>query len=106
MKEILLKSVKADILGRSSPTNRSPIAQEALYLGGFAGNPGPQLQLPTQVTVPDAAQSIRFAVKGDIDGLKDLFSQRLASPRDKSISRGFSLVRVGSTTPSPPNLIF
>jgi hypothetical protein len=81
-------------------------ALEAPYFRGSASNPGPQLQLPTQMKVPDTAQSIRFAMKGDIDGLMYLFSQGLASPRDVSNSRGFSLVRVGLTTPSPPNLIF
>jgi hypothetical protein len=78
----------------------------APHLGGSAGNPGPQLQLPTQMKVPDTAQSIQFAMEGNIDGLKSLFSQGLASPRDVSNSRGFSLMRVGLTTPSPPNLIF
>ena len=74
--------------------------------GGSGSIPGPHLQLPTQVKVPDTAPSIRFAMEGDIDGLKYLFSQRLASPRAVSNSRGFSLVRVGLTTPSTPNLIF
>lgn len=80
-------------------------ALEAPYFGGSASNLGPQLQLPTETKVPDTAQSIQFAVKGNIDGLKHLFSQGLASPRDVSSSRGFSLVRVGLTTPSHPNLI-
>jgi hypothetical protein len=34
----------------------------------------PQLQLPMRWTVPDTAQSIAFALKGNIDGLKYLFS--------------------------------
>jgi hypothetical protein len=55
----------------------------------------PQLQLAMQWRVPDTAQSITFALKGDITGLKDLFSRRLASPSDVSNSRGFSLIRVG-----------
>ena len=70
---------------------------KAPNVGGSAGNPGPQLQLPTKRKVPDAAQSIWFALKGDIDGLKNLFSQGLASPRDVSDSRGFSLVMVSRT---------
>ncbi|KAI9848061.1 MAG: hypothetical protein M1837_001163 [Sclerophora amabilis] len=94
------------------PSSQSPIdvgrnsddtdALEAPHLGASAGsvisqplrhvsNPGPQLQIPTQMRVPDTAQSIWFAMKGDIDGLKYLFSQGLASPRDVSNSRGFSL---------------
>lgn len=72
--------------------------QEAPHLEGSAGNPGPQFQLPTQTKVPDTAQSIWFAISGDIDGLKNLFRQGLASPRDVSYSRGFSLMRVGLTT--------
>ena len=60
---------------------------------------GPQLQLATQWRVPDTAQSIAFALNGNIDGLKDLFSRGLASPWDVSDSRGFSLIRVGFTTP-------
>ncbi|KAL8912015.1 MAG: hypothetical protein Q9171_002928 [Xanthocarpia ochracea] len=67
-------------------------------------NLGPQRQFPTQVKVSDTAQSISFAMKGDIDGLKYLFSQGLASPRDVSSSRGFNLVSVGLTTPSALNL--
>lgn len=65
-------------------------------------NPGPQRQFLTQMKVSDTAQSISFAMKGDIDGLKYLFSQGLASPRDVSNSRGFSLVSVGLTTPFSP----
>lgn len=59
---------------------------------------GLQLQLTMQCRVPDTAQSITFALKGNIDGLKDLFSRGLASPRDVSESRGFSLMRVGFAT--------
>lgn len=55
---------------------------------------GPQLQLAMRWTVPDTAQSIAFALKGDIDGLKYLFGRGLASPSDVSYSRGFSLIRV------------
>ncbi|KAI0189230.1 ankyrin [Astrocystis sublimbata] len=51
------------------------------------------MQLATQWRVPDTAQSITFALKGNIDGLKDLFSRGLASPWDMSDSRGFSLIR-------------
>lgn len=55
---------------------------------------GPQLQLATARRVPDASQSITFAMKGNIEGLQYLFSQGLASPRDVSDSRAYSLVRV------------
>lgn len=53
--------------------------------------------LTTQCRVPDTAKSIAFALKGDIDGLKYLFSRGLASPSDVSDSRGFSLIRVSFT---------
>lgn len=58
-------------------------------------NIGPQLQLAVPGIVPDNAQSIVFAINGNIDGLKHLFSLGLASPNERSYSRGFSLLRVG-----------
>lgn len=61
-------------------------------------NNKPQQQLVVPVMVPDTAQSIVFAMKGDIDGLKYLFSLGQASPNDTSHSRGFSLLRVGLAT--------
>ena len=68
--------------------------------------PGPQRQFLTQMKISDTAQSISFAMKGDIDGLKYLFSQGLASPRDVSNSRGFTLVNVGLTSPFSPQPCF
>ncbi|KAK3899545.1 ankyrin repeat-containing domain protein [Staphylotrichum tortipilum] len=41
-----------------------------------------------QWTVPDTALSIAFALKGDIDGLKYLFSKGLASPSDWALYGG------------------
>ena len=55
---------------------------------------GPQLHLSTTRRISDDSQSISFALQGNIDGLKDLFSQRLAGPRDVSHSRGYTLMRV------------
>ncbi len=55
---------------------------------------GPQFQLSTTRRVPDDSQAISFAMQGNIDGLKYLFSQGLAGPRDVSDSRGFTLMRV------------
>ncbi|KZL85454.1 ankyrin repeat containing protein, partial [Colletotrichum incanum] len=52
-----------------------------------------QRPLAVQYTVPDTAQSITFAIEGNIAGLEYLFNQGLASPRDVSISRGYSLIR-------------
>ncbi|KAG8625551.1 hypothetical protein KVT40_005952 [Elsinoe batatas] len=54
---------------------------------------GPQLQISTTRRVPDTAQSIAFAMQGNIVGLQHLFTKGLASPRDVSDSRGYSLVR-------------
>ncbi|KZL86269.1 ankyrin repeat containing protein [Colletotrichum incanum] len=55
--------------------------------------PRPQRQLTMQRKVPDTAFSIRYAMDGNIDGLKDLFAHGLASPWDISDSRGYSLIR-------------
>ncbi|KAF2261005.1 ankyrin [Lojkania enalia] len=54
---------------------------------------GPQFQLATTRRIPDSSQSITFAMKGDIQGLRHLFTQGLAHPRDISDSRGYSLLR-------------
>jgi hypothetical protein len=58
---------------------------------------GPSLDLSTFRRVPDSAQCINFALNGNIDGLKYLFSRGLASPRDISSTRGYSVLRVIST---------
>lgn len=67
---------------------------------------GPQLQLSTTRRIPDDSQSIAFAMQGNIDGLKYLFSQGLVGSRDVSDSRGFTLMRVrlASTFASTPSL--
>lgn len=76
----------------------TPIRYHPSAVNHFS-NPRPQLQLPIESRVPDTAQSIWLAMKGNIDGLKYMFSQRLASPRDVSSTRGFSLLDVCFTTP-------
>jgi len=60
----------------------------------YLPNIGPQLQLATMRRVTDTALSVTYATQGNIDGLKTLFSEGLASPRDVSNSRGFTLLRV------------
>jgi ankyrin repeat protein len=60
---------------------------------GYERNVGPQLQLSTLRRVSDNTQSVEFAMGGNIDGLKDLFKRGLASPRDVSSTRGYSLLR-------------
>ncbi|KAK6357237.1 hypothetical protein TWF718_001560 [Orbilia javanica] len=60
---------------------------------GYSSTTGPQLQLSTLRRVSDSAQSINFALNGNIDGLKDLFKRGLASPKDVSDTRGYTLLR-------------
>lgn len=55
---------------------------------------GPQIALNILRRVPDTAQGVGFTQAGNIDGLKDLFRRGLASPRDVSSTRGYSLLRV------------
>lgn len=80
---------------RNHRHNRT-LSSESLQLISI---PGPQRQLPPHTKVPDTAKSISFAINGDIDGLRYLFTEGFASPRDVSNSRGFSLMRVGHFTP-------
>ncbi|KAJ5715265.1 ankyrin repeat containing protein [Penicillium malachiteum] len=54
---------------------------------------GPALQLRLLRRVPDAAQCIDFARTGNIEGIKLLFKEGLASPFDVSQSRNFSMLR-------------
>jgi hypothetical protein len=63
----------------------------------YEANVGPSLQLNTLRRVPDSSQCVSFALEGNIDGLKSLFSRGLASPRDVSSTRGYSLLRVRLT---------
>lgn len=55
---------------------------------------GPQMQLRFLRRVPDSAQAVQFALGGNIRGLQDLFTRGMASPRDVSETRGYSLIRV------------
>lgn len=54
---------------------------------------GPEYQLSTIRRVADDSPSITFAMQGNIEGLKHLFAQGLAGPRDVSDSRGYTLMR-------------
>lgn len=63
---------------------------------------GPQLQLSTTRRVADSSPSITYAMQGNIEGLRHLFTAGLAGPRDVSDSRGYSLMRV-STVPGTGN---
>ena len=59
----------------------------------YQANIGPQFELSTLRRVPDSAQCVNFALSGNIDGLKELFTRGLASPVDVSTTRGYSLLR-------------
>ncbi|KAL9023988.1 MAG: hypothetical protein Q9196_006841, partial [Gyalolechia fulgens] len=61
---------------------------------GYQSHLGPQVSLSMLRRVPDHAPCIKFAVDGSIDGLKDLFKRGLASPKDVSSTRGYSILRV------------
>lgn len=60
---------------------------------GYQPNVGTLIQLDTLRRVPDTAQCVSFALNGNIEGLRYLFSKGLASPRDVSTARGYSLLR-------------
>ena len=60
----------------------------------YEPNIGPQFQLKSLRRVPDTAQCVHFALNGNIEGLKGLFRRGLASPRDVSNTRGYSVLRV------------
>lgn len=55
---------------------------------------GPQFELKSLRRVPDTAQCVHFALNGNVEGLKGLFKRGLASPRDVSNTRGYSVLRV------------
>lgn len=61
---------------------------------GYHASMGPQFSLRSLRRVPDSAQCIHYAMHGNIEGLKDLFSRGLASPWDVSSTRGYTLSRV------------
>jgi ankyrin repeat protein len=60
---------------------------------GYQPTTGTLLQLDTLRRVPDTAQCVNYALSGNIEGLKYLFYRGLASPRDVSSTRGYSLLR-------------
>lgn len=61
---------------------------------GYQAQLGPQFGLTTLRRVPDSALCVKFALEGDIDGLKKLFQHGMASSKDVSSTRGYSLLRV------------
>ena len=61
----------------------------------YQSNIGPHVSLSTLRRVPDSALCIKYALTGNIEGLKILFTRGLASPMDVCSTRGYSLLRVG-----------
>ncbi|KFY88093.1 hypothetical protein V500_06555 [Pseudogymnoascus sp. VKM F-4518 (FW-2643)] len=59
----------------------------------YQPNTGPQIALSTLRRVPDSAQCVSYALEGNIEGLQSLFKHGLASPRDVSSTRGYTLLR-------------
>lgn len=69
------------------------------FRAGNFQNIGLGMQLDTLRRVPDSAPCVHFALNGNIEGLMDLFRRGLASPRDVSDTRGYSVLRVYSPAP-------
>lgn len=87
-----------DTQGQSSPLRDFLEISKALVTGATL-LPGPQREIPTERCVPDTAPVILCAMKGDVEGLRNLFSRGLASPRDVSCSRRYNLLMVSFTSP-------
>ncbi|KAI9750457.1 MAG: hypothetical protein M4579_006462, partial [Chaenotheca gracillima] len=60
---------------------------------GYQPSIGTIFQLQTLRSVPDSAQCVKFALSGNIESLKYLFSNGMASARDVSPARGYTLLR-------------
>lgn len=70
------------------------LAQVIMVLFVQQPGAGPHFQIRTIRRVPGSAKCITFAVNGNIEGMKALFVQELASPHDVSQTRNFSMLRV------------
>ena len=55
---------------------------------------GPELVLRVPRVVPDNAPALFYAVQGDIEGIKSLFSKGLASPYDVALDSGRTALHV------------
>ena len=60
----------------------------------YRANFGPRVSLSTLRRVPNSALCVKYAMTGNIEGLKTLFTRGLASPIDVCSVRGYSLLRV------------
>lgn len=63
---------------------------------GYNVSMGPQFSLRSLRRVPDSALCVHYAMEGNIEGLKGLFSRGLASPWDVSSTCGYTLSRVSN----------
>lgn len=71
---------------------------------GYQSSIGTTMQLDTLRRMPDTAQCVNYALQGDIEGLRYLFSDSLASPRDVSATRGLFGPPMGSLWIAVQNL--
>jgi hypothetical protein len=60
---------------------------------------GPQITLSMPRVVNGSADIFAFAVQGDIDGIKSLFSQGVASPYDVACTNGRTALHVSVDYP-------
>ena len=60
---------------------------------------GPELVLRIPRVVPDNAPALFYAVQGDIEGMKSLFSKGLASPYDVALDNSRTALHVRTRTP-------
>ncbi|KAB8242536.1 ankyrin repeat-containing domain protein [Aspergillus flavus] len=66
---------------------------------GYQPNIGTLLQLDTLRRVPDTAQCVSYALNGDIEGLKYLFENGLASPRDAGADADYRPIAASDNSP-------
>jgi hypothetical protein len=58
----------------------------------YMRGPGVSLSMPR--VIPDNAPVLTFAVQGNLDGIKSLFSKGVASPYDVALSNGRTALHV------------
>lgn len=73
------------------------LAQIIKILVAYQPGAGPQFQIRTIRRVPDSAKVISFILNGNVEGVKILFAEGLASPYDVDQTRNYSLLRVSSS---------
>jgi hypothetical protein len=55
---------------------------------------GPNISLSVPRVIPDDGPILSFAVQGNLDGIKSLFSQGIASPYDVGFNNGRTALHV------------